>query len=141
MNIESLQKEAATDLVIDKTKLDIESMNIPYLHGKWMTYFTVEAFNLRSKENKFKILTKQKWLYYTGKASTEEYKEKPIDLKILRNDISIFMESDPELIALDEDITGQRMKCKYIEEIIKAIFGKQWQIRNTIEYLKFISGK
>ena len=42
MNLEELQEMSAKDLKIDDTKLDIESLKIPELYGKYLKIFTVE---------------------------------------------------------------------------------------------------
>ena len=63
---------------------------------------------LLKKKTEFdlKVLYKDKWKYYTGKASSEVYKENPFDHKVLKNDLGIFLESD-------EDLSRIKLKIEY----------------------------
>ena len=98
MNLEELQEMSAKDLKIDDTQLDIESLKTPELYGKYLKIFMRWNLLLKQVESKHRILYRQKWEYYGGKADPEVYKQNPLDLKILKQDVPIYLDGDKELI-------------------------------------------
>ena len=100
MNFDELQEIAHKDMKLDETNLDIESLKIPELQHKYLKFFS--NYNLLSKkaESDYKILYRKKWEFYSGK------NESPFPLKILKQDISIYLESDEELIELKNKLTS-----------------------------------
>ena len=111
MTLEELQAEADKDLVIDDTELDTESLKTPILHNKYLQYYN--KFNLLLKKSQWeeRTLQREKWEYYTGKSDPSVYKEKPFDLKVLKNDVHIY-------INADEDIQKIQAKIIYQEAIV-----------------------
>ena len=102
-----------------------------------------EKLLLAKQESDLKKLVKTKWLYYTGKMSQEEldfYDYEPFQLNILKNDIDKFMESDDDIIKLNNRVTYQKEKIHYLEETIKMISNRQWLIRSAIDWIKFSHG-
>jgi hypothetical protein len=94
-------------------------------------------------ESKLKILKRDKWLYYSGKMSEDELKKKnwePFDLNILKQDLDRFIESDTDVITLSNKIFLQDQKVNYIESVAKIISNKIWNIRSSIEWVKFTQG-
>jgi len=91
----------------------------------------------------FASLRRSKWEYYTGKISEEDLEEKgwePFNLKILKSDIDMYLDSDNDMILMKQKITYQEEKVFYLESIIKEISQRNWEIRNAIEWRKFVSG-
>jgi hypothetical protein len=102
-----------------------------------------EKLVLESFESKLKILERDKWLYYSGKMSNEELKQRgweQFDLNILKQDIDRFINSDVDIINLRNKIFLQKEKVNYIESVAKIISNKIWNIRSSIEWIKFSQG-
>lgn len=143
MNIERIREMAEADLKIDGTELGDESIRIPQLHGKYLNIFHDESLVLRKLEADYKILRKQKWEYYNGKMSQEELKAlgwEPFGHRILRQDLDVYMESDQDMIRLISKMDLQKAKVDYLDSLLKGINNRQWVIRNSIEWKKFLSG-
>ena len=143
MNIEQIKALAEIDTVIDVNHLDDEASKIPQIHNKYLCILMDEKLVLESLESKYKILKRDKWLYYSGKLSAEELKQKgwePFDLNILKQDIDRFIDSDIDIINLGNKIFLQKEKVNYIESVIKIISNKIWNIRSSIEWIKFSQG-
>ena len=143
MNIEELRKMVSDDLVMDKTELDIESMKTPQIHNKYLVMYTDEKLILGKLESDLNILKRDKWLYYTGKMSPEQLKDRgwdTFDLNILKTDIEKFLGADEDLIKLANRILFQKEKVNYLESVIKIINNRQWNIRAAIDWLKFTNG-
>ena len=143
MNIDQIKAFAEIDTVIDVNHLDDEASKIPQIHNKYLCMLMDEKLVLESLDSKYKILKRDKWLYYSGKLSAEELKQKgwePFDLNILKQDIDRFIDSDIDIINLGNKIFLQKEKINYVESVIKIISNKIWNIRSSIEWIKFSQG-
>jgi hypothetical protein len=143
MNIERIREMAEADLKIDGTELGDESIRIPQLHGKYLNIFHDESLVLRKLEADYKILRKQKWEYYNGKMSQEDLKAlgwEPFGHRILRQDLDVYMDSDQDMIRIIGKMDLQKAKVDYLDSLLKGINNRQWVIRNSIEWKKFLSG-
>lgn len=143
MLFDDIKKMAEIDLKFNETDLDTESLRIPQLHGKYLNLLYDEKLVLRKWRNELSSLIKLKWEYYTGKMSEEQLKElnwQPFELRILKQDIELYMESDADLIQKKDRVFVQEEKVLYLESIIKMISNRQYHIRDAITWRKFING-
>ena len=143
MNIEQIKAQADLDTIINSTNLDEESTKIPQVHNKYLCMLMDEKIILEAYESKLKILRRDKWLYYSGKMSEEELKQKawkPFDLNILKQEVDRFIDSDIDVINLTNKVFIQKEKVNYIEGVTKIISNKIWNIRASIDWIKFTQG-
>ena len=141
MNIDELYSEVERDIKIDDTELDLESIRTPQLHNKYLKLFTKHSLQYKKLQDDYKVLYRVKWEYYTGKASPEVYAEKPFELKVLKADIGIYMEADKDLQQLGQRMAYTKQIVEYLERILREINNRNWTIRNTIEWKKFLHGE
>ena len=141
MDLSELQDQVDRDLKIDDTELDMESIRTPQLHNKYLKLYTKYSLQLKKAQDDYKTLYRWKWEYYTGKASPEVYAEKPFELKVLKADIGIYMEADKDLQQLGQRMAYAKQIVEYLERILKEINNRNWNIRNTIEWKKFLHGE
>ena len=141
MNIDELYSEVERDIKIDDTELDLESLRTPQLHNKYLKIFTKHSLQYKKLQDDYKVLYRVKWEYYTGKASPEVYAENPFELKVLKADIGIYMEADKDLQQLGQRMAYAKQIVEYLERILKEINNRNWNIRNTIEWKKFLHGE
>jgi antirestriction protein len=140
MNINEIQSMWKEDSFIDPDNLHLESLKIPQLHSKYYEIFNnILLLKKKSLEEKNKIKLK-KYEYYTGKAEPEEYKE--IYQKKIRD-----KEHLQNCMNADEDISNASLKIEYydamlnyLSDILKMIHSRTYQVKNSIEYQKYISG-
>ena len=129
------------DAAIDPDNLHDESLKIPQLHSKYYTiYNTITLLRERAREsyNKLKL---ERYNYYTGKASAEVYAEEPFPYKVREKDaIQRHMEADDRVSEAELKIRYYDVMLKFLEEIIKTISNRTFQIKNAIEWHKFQSG-
>ena len=79
--------------------------------------------------------------YYTGKAPVEVYAEEPFPYKIREKDaLQRYLEADDKLNIIDMKIRYYDVELKFLEEIIKTIANRTYQIKNAIEWQKFQAG-
>lgn len=143
MNIEQIKIQAELDTAIDVNHLEEESIKIPQIHNKYLVILMDEKLILESLESKLKVLRRDKWLYYSGKMSDDELKQKgwqPFDLSVLKQDLDRFIDSDTDIINLSHKVYLQREKVNYVESVVKIVAGKMWSIKSAIDWIKFTQG-
>jgi hypothetical protein len=140
MRLEDIHSEIKSDSVIDNAQLDTESLRIPMVHAKYYRLFTDELRLLKGLEKEYAILKKDTVHYYMGKAADAVYKARPLDFKVLRGDVDLYLNSDPELSALKGKVEIQTMKCELLENFIKTLNARNFLIKNAIDFRKFLNG-
>lgn len=140
MNLDEIQLLWEKDSIINQDNLHDESIKIPSLHAKYYKLYNNILLLRKLEENKYKILKKEKWMYYSGKAEPEVYKEKPFDHKVLKPDIDKYMDADKDLIKIVSKIDYYQTMLSYLESILKTILNRTYQIKNAIEYMRFTAG-
>jgi len=83
----------------------------------------------------------ERYNYYTGKADPEVYEKEPFPYKVREKDaIQRHLEADEKLTQLDLKIRYYDATLKFLEEIIKTVANRTFQIKNAIEWHKFQAG-
>ena len=140
MTLEELQQLVDKDFKLDDTELDTESVNIPLLHNKYLIHYNKFSLLLKKSEYDHKSMIRDKWEYYTGKADPSVYQEKPFDIKVLKADVHIYMDSDPDLQKADQKVAYLNQIVKYLEQVLRSVNNRTFLIKNAIEWKKFTSG-
>ncbi len=135
-----LKEMCLKDTKIDGVDLDGYSISIPEIANKYHQLRHDEKNLLRFLQSQFKVLKLQKWKYYSGKADPSEYEAKPFDLKVLKNDMDLFLDSDEDLLLAKNKIDEQEEKIKLIEDTTRLIQNASFNINNAIKWKKFMSG-
>lgn len=143
MKLEELQSMWERDSCIDRTELGEESLRIPQLHSKYFKLFSEERLTLKKFETAYKKLYRIKFEYYNGTLSEEELKEnewEPFQLRVLKSDISLYLQSDEALCELELRTELQKEKVEFLESIIKNLPARGYQINAAITWEKFKVG-
>ena len=141
MNLDKIQEMCERDAVIDPDNLHDESLKIPQLHSKYYTiYNTVTLLREKARTN-YNTIRLERYNYYSGKAPAEVYAEDPFPYKVRDKDaLQRHMEADERLTAADLKIRYYDTTLKFLEEIIKIVSNRTFQIKNSIEWHKFQAG-
>jgi hypothetical protein len=141
MDLEKIQEMWIKDSVIDPDNLHDESLKIPQLHCKYYTiYNTITLLRERARETYSKVKL-ERYNYYTGKAPAEVYIEEPFPYKVRDKEaLQRHMDADPKLSNIDLKIKYYDTELKFLEEIIKIVSNRTYQIRNAIEWQRFQAG-
>ena len=141
MNLEQIQEMWEKDSKIDPDNLHDESLKIPQLHSKYYTlYNTITLLRERAREQYNKVRL-ERYDYYTGKATAEVYAEEPFPYKVREKDaIQRHLEADDKMNKVDMKIKYYDIMLKFLEEIIRAVSNRTYQIKNAIEWNKFQAG-
>ena len=141
MNLEQIQEMWEKDSKIDPDNLHDESLKIPQLHSKYYTlYNTITLLRERAREQYEKVRL-ERYNYYTGKAPAEAYIEEPFPYKVREKDaIQRHLEADDKMNKVDMKIKYYDIMLKFLEEVIRAVSNRTYQIKNAIEWNKFQAG-
>ena len=83
----------------------------------------------------------ERYNYYTGKADPEVYEKEPFPYKVREKDaIQRHLEADEKLTTIDLKIRYYDATLKFLEEIIKTVANRTFQIKNAIEWHRFQAG-
>lgn len=140
MNITEIETMWEEDSKIDPDNLHLESIKIPSLHSKYYQIYNNISLLKKLEENKFIELQKSKWLYYSGKAAPEVYKETPFDHRVMKADLDKYMSADVDIIKSRTKIDYYQLMIKFLESILKNIETRTYAIKNSIEFMKFTAG-
>jgi hypothetical protein len=141
MNLETIQSMWEKDSQIDKDNLHEESLKIPALHAKYHELFNSVLLLRKKAEQQRKNIRHERYEYYSGKADPDVYMENPFPKKIRDKDtLTKYMDADESLMNINLKIDYYETMLNYIESILKQISNRTYQIKNAIEWQKFIAG-
>ena len=78
--------------------------------------------------------------YYLGKAPDEEYQKKPTNIKVLKTDIDLYIDSDEELQALAKKVNTQKLKVETIENFLRTLNNRGYAIKTALDSMRFKAG-
>ena len=140
MTLDELKLQVKKDLEVDDETLDKESYKNQELYAKYLDHKTNFELLLYRAKGDYKVLYREKWEYYGGKADAKVYATKPFDLKVLKTDLSIYIESDEDIIKIEHKISYLETVVKYLDGVLKSINSRGWDIKNAISWRQFESG-
>jgi len=144
MNLEQLQETRETDCIIDDDRLDKESVRTPNLHAKYLNFLIGYKLKYAKAKKDYNTLRQLKFRYYRGELSKQELEDRKWEqwqgVKPLKNEMEEFLEGDYELAEAQLRQEYLESVINYLESIMGQIKSRDWQIRNSIEWKKFISG-
>lgn len=142
MKLDEILNLWQSDVEIDKSHLDLEILNIPKLHHKYLKILSQERLYYKELDRQKKEIYQSLWLYFSGKADTSVYKNKPLPGDLISNTkIKDYIEIDEKYINIQKKIDIANEKIEVLVEIIKEINSRSYKIRNYIDWQKFISGE
>ena len=141
MNLDKIQEMWERDAVIDPDNLHDESIKIPQLHAKYYTIYNTITLLREKARDSYNRIRLERYNYYTGKAPAEVYAAEPFPYKVREKDaIQRHMDADEKLNTINMKIKYYDTTLKYLEEIIRIISNRTYQIKNAIEWNKFQAG-
>jgi len=130
------------DAEIDQTEPGKELIRIPTLHNKYLTILTKHKIASKKAHFDYLRMRKVKWEYFTGKMSQEELEQygwEPFQFT-LKSDINTYLEADGDLIKLLEKKVYHEEVVSVIESIMNELKSRTFQLRDFIQWEKFING-
>ena len=132
----------AKDSVIDRTEPGKELINIPQLHSKYLTILSNNRLLAKEADFKYNKIKKIKWEYYTGKLDNDQLKHygwEPFPF-VLKSEINTYFDSDEDLNkALANKIIHEEV-VEICQSILKELNSRTFQLRDFIQWERFIQG-
>jgi len=141
ISLEEIQKLWKEDSEINIDDLHNESLKVSSLHGKYYEIYNNISLLRKKIESQYKIKKLERYNYYNGKSDPEVYKDNPFPYKVRdKESMQRYLDADDQLLEISMKIEYYNTILKYLEEIIKIISNRTYQIKNSIEFLRFQSG-
>jgi hypothetical protein len=141
MDLEVLKETAKTDLPIsDFERIDQESYKNQVIKQKWLDFKADFELLLVKTKTDHQLLYRQKWEYYGGKAEAKVYAAKPFDIKVMKTDLVMYIQSDEDILKISNKIGYYEACVDYCKGVIKSIDNRGWDIKHSIEWKKFEAG-
>ena len=138
--LEDFFDDTKQDLKIEESELDRESLRTPYLYDKYLKMYQKTKLHLREVERKYAELKLEKHRYYSGNADPEVYKKTPFGIKVVKQDLDMYLKADPELAKAVDMVEYVSTIKDFLEKTLKNVENRNWNIKNAIEWRKFLSG-
>lgn len=143
MKLETIYELWQNDSKIDPSNVGNEAINIPSLHYKYLKILTDERLLLKKYDADLKKLRLDKQEFFLL-GPTQETREKGWELppsgKVMRSDLSTYIDADQDVINLTLKYGVQKEKISVLESIIQSINSRNFNITNFINWEKFKVG-
>jgi len=147
MTLEDVLVMWEADSVIDEINLDETSIKSAKLHAKYLQLLSIAKLRLKKKEMEFDAIKKDKWLYFEGKMTKDQMDERgwkydPFDggTKPMKSNMDYYYKSDSDLTRLQSQIDYQKTLIDTLIDIMDNIKWRHQNIRNIIDWKRFVSG-
>lgn len=144
LNFGDIQKMWREDAPIDSEALDKESLKIPQLFSKYIEILSVKKFQLDRMESEKRSLRRLRYLYYRGALDMGELKKhgwEPWQMSLSKTaEIQNCLDGDEILEEMEMKISYLRMQVSFLENVVKMISSRSFQIRDSISWTKFVNG-
>jgi hypothetical protein len=140
-DLDKIQRMWEEDSKIDIDNLHNESLNIPVLHAKYFQIYNNIILLRKKAEQQRKNIRHERYEYFTGKADPDVYIENPFPKKIRDKDtLQKYLDADEKLSSACLKIDYYDTLLNYLESILKMIQNRTYQIKNSIEFIRFTAG-
>ena len=141
IDLETLQGMWNEDSKIDPDNLHTESLNIPVLHSKYYDIYNTLMLLRKKAEQQRKNIRHERYEYFSGKSDPEVYINDPFPKKIRdKETMQKYLDADTKLSEVSLKIEYYEVMLRFIEEILKQITNRTYQIKNSIDFMRFSSG-
>jgi len=141
IDLEKIQEMWEKDAKIDPDNLHTESLNIPVLHAKYFDLYNTIVLLRKKAEQQKKNIHHERYEYFSGKADPDVYVENPFPKKIRdKETMQKYLDADDKLSSINMKICYYDTMLYYLESILKVIQNRTYQIKNSIEFLRFNAG-
>lgn len=140
-SLELIQEMWASDSVINPDELDTESLKVPQLHAKYYDLYNTTLSLKKQAETVFSGILLERRKYYSGKADSQIYIDEPFPYKVRdKSELQLYLDADERMQKAKLKIDYYDIMLKYLEEVLKQISNRTYQIKNAIEWRRFSAG-
>jgi hypothetical protein len=144
MKLSEIQDMWTKDAKVNELDLGKSSIQIAELHAKYLNILSNTKLQLRKCEGDYLRLRRTKFKYYRGEMTREELEEYGWNqfqgLKPLKNEVEDIVNCDEDIIRCVDKVEYMKAMLYQLEQIIRSLNGRGWEIKNAIEWTKFTNG-
>lgn len=144
VNIDDLMDMWTKDSPVDITEPSRELERIPSLHSKYLKIMTHHNLVVKKLMSEYQELRRIKFNYYSGDLNNpedlEKYGYEPMMKKVLRSEVSVYLDSDKELNTLLLKKSLHEEIVDFCKAVLKELGNRTFQIRSIIDWEKFVGG-
>ena len=144
MKLSELTEEWTKDAPINETNLGHEAARVPILHAKYLEVLSRTKLQLRKAESDYFNTRRKKYKYFRGEMTRQELEDEEWvqyhGNKPLKNEMDEFLQCDADLIILQDKVEYFKTVIFTLEQILRSINSRTWDIKTAVEYLKFTNG-
>lgn len=141
VSLEVIQEMWQKDSEVNQDELDTESLKIPQLHAKYYQLYNTILLLRKQAEQQHSSILLERRKFYMGKAETQVYIDEPFPYKVRdKEDLKLYLEADEKISKIRLKIDYYDTMLKYLEEILKQVSNRTYQIKNAIEWRRFSAG-
>lgn len=142
--LDQLQSMWKADCGFDEDNLDKESLRSASLHAKYLDHYVENKLKLAKLNADMANLRRVKSKYYRGEMTKEELQqygwEQWLYNKPLKSEMDEVLDGDVDICNLKVKVEYIASIMYYLESVLHQIKSRDWQIKNCLEYKKFIVG-
>lgn len=144
MNLEKLQQEWDKDTHIDHTQLDMEALKTSNLHHKYLDLLMFYRAKISKLDRDYLTMKGIRSKYFSGqftKAELEEYGWEQYQYKApLKAELERLLETDEVMLSIKDKALHYTLCFEYVEEVMKSIRSRSYDIKTAVEWKKFQAG-
>lgn len=144
MKLTEIQESWKNDSKINELDLGKSSINTAELHSKYLNLLTNAKLQLRKSEADYLRLRRVKIKYFRGEMTREELEtlgwEQYQGIKPLKNELEDYITCDDDIISAIDKVEYLKTMVYQLEQILRSLNGRAWEIKNAIEWTKFTNG-
>ena len=147
LTLEQILEEWKKDCQIEDFELDKSSRETPRLHSKYVELLSLAKLQKHRKEQEFKVLLRDKFMWYGGKMDKQQMDDKGWDydpfgglVKPLKSDMDYFYNADKDIQRLEGQIEYWKTVIDTLSDIVSNITWRHQTISNIIKWRQFTSG-
>ena len=146
---DKLKEDWAEDSAVDfqfknkkySTDLGQLALEIPFQHNKYLNHYSDIQAVKTSLEFEVRRLVREKREYYSGEADAKTYAAKPFGSKLTSAEMKTYLESDDEIINLEAKIKYLDQMLYWLDQVMRQISNRGFQVKSAIEWEKFVNGQ
>ena len=146
---EKLREDWAEDSAVDfqfknkqySTDLGQLALDIPFQHNKYLNHYTDIQQIKTSLEFQIRKVVREKREYYSGEADAKTYAAKPFGSKLTSAEMKTYLESDDDVINLEAKIKYLDQMLYWLDQVMRQISNRGFQVKSAIEWEKFVNGQ
>jgi hypothetical protein len=144
MTLDELKDSWEKDCQIDSHHLDDESLKTVNLHAKYLRLLIDARMKKSALQLDYKTKRQLRFRFYRGELTQEELAENKWEqyqgIKPIKNVMDELLDGDDILNRIAIKIEYVETHIYFLESVMHGIKSRGWDIKNAIEFKKFLSG-